>query len=111
MFSVFDETRRSFGRRVFVRSANSKPMTPLTERKAPLSKARHASRRGGASRRNAMSGKKGRSRALKLRALVEAWAKELEEELELEAGDVEHIVTAMRDALNSRLEAAQAQSA
>jgi hypothetical protein len=58
-----------------------------------------------------MSWKKGRSRALKLRALAEAWAKELEEELELEAGDVEPIVTAMRDALNSRLEAAQAQSA
>jgi uncharacterized membrane protein YqiK len=58
-----------------------------------------------------MSWKKGSSHALKLRALAEAWAKEAEEELALESDDVEHIVGAMRDALNRRLDARPAQSA
>ena len=55
--------------------------------------------------------KKGSSHALKLRALAEALAKEAEEELALESDDVEHIVGAMRDALNRRLDARPAQSA
>lgn len=58
-----------------------------------------------------MSWKKGRSHALKLRALAEAWAKEADEELALEAGDVKHVVNAMRDALDRRLNPTQAQSA
>jgi uncharacterized membrane protein YqiK len=58
-----------------------------------------------------MSWKKGKSHALKLRTLAEAWAKEADEELALEGGDVEPVVSAMRDALDRRLNPARAQSA
>ncbi|MEA2906039.1 MAG: hypothetical protein QOI12_3426 [Alphaproteobacteria bacterium] len=53
---------------------------------------------------NALSAVKGKSRAIKLKRLAAAWAREAEEELQLEAGDVAPLLQAMRDALNLELE-------
>ncbi|MEA2938995.1 MAG: hypothetical protein QOC56_2499 [Alphaproteobacteria bacterium] len=53
---------------------------------------------------NALSAVKGKSRAIKLKRLAAAWAREAEEELQLEAGDVAPLLQAMQDALNLELE-------
>ncbi|MEA2990401.1 MAG: hypothetical protein QOG83_3112 [Alphaproteobacteria bacterium] len=53
---------------------------------------------------NALSAIKGKSRAIKLKRLAAAWAREAEEELQLEAGDVAPLLQAMQDALNLELE-------
>jgi hypothetical protein len=53
---------------------------------------------------NALSAIKGKSRAIKLKKLAEAWAREAEHELQLEAGDVAPVLAAMKDALDGQLE-------
>jgi 8-oxo-dGTP pyrophosphatase MutT (NUDIX family) len=53
---------------------------------------------------NALSAVKGKSRAIKLKRLAAAWAREAEEELRLEAGDVAPLLQAVQDALNLELE-------
>lgn len=52
-----------------------------------------------------MSEKKGKAQAIKLRKLAEAWAKEAQQqqELELEADQVEEADSALRDALTERI--------
>jgi hypothetical protein len=51
-----------------------------------------------------MSEKKGKSHALKLRKLAEAWALEAQQELELESGQIEDATGAFREALTDRLD-------
>lgn len=51
-----------------------------------------------------MSEKKGKSHALKLRKLAEAWALEAQQELELEANQIEDATGAFREALTDRLD-------
>jgi hypothetical protein len=59
-----------------------------------------------------MSEKKGKPHALKLRKLVEAWALEAQQELELEADQIDEATRALREALINRLDRQkQAQSA
>ena len=50
-----------------------------------------------------MSEKKGKAHALKLRKLAEAWALEAQEELTLEADDIEDATQAFREALTERI--------
>jgi uncharacterized membrane protein YqiK len=50
-----------------------------------------------------MSEKKGKAHAIKLRKLAEAWAKEAQQELELEADQIEEATSAFRDALTERI--------
>jgi hypothetical protein len=59
-----------------------------------------------------MSEKRGKPDALKLRKLVEAWALEAQQELELEADQIDEATRALREALINRLDRQkQAQSA
>ena len=50
-----------------------------------------------------MSEKKGKPHALRLRKLAEAWALEAQQELELEADEIEQATRAFRDALAERI--------
>jgi hypothetical protein len=50
-----------------------------------------------------MSEKKGKPHALRLRKLAEAWALEAQQELQLEADEIEHATRAFRDALAERI--------
>jgi hypothetical protein len=51
----------------------------------------------------AVSAKRGKPSALKLMKLAEAWAREVDEELELERGDIDSIVEAVRNAFDRRI--------
>ncbi len=53
--------------------------------------------------RNALSAIKGKSRAIKIRKLAAAWAREAEEELQFTAEDVEPMMQAVKDALGREL--------
>jgi hypothetical protein len=50
-----------------------------------------------------MSEKKGKPHALRLRKLAEAWALEAQQELQLEADEIEQATRAFRDALAERI--------
>jgi hypothetical protein len=50
-----------------------------------------------------VSEKKGKPHALRLRKLAEAWALEAQQELQLEADDIEETTDAFRDALTERI--------
>jgi hypothetical protein len=50
-----------------------------------------------------MSEKKGKPHALRLRKLAEAWALEAQQELQLEADEIEQATRAFRDALAKRI--------
>jgi hypothetical protein len=50
-----------------------------------------------------MSEKKGKPHALRLRKLAEAWALEAQQELQLEADEIEQATRAFRDALTERI--------
>jgi hypothetical protein len=50
-----------------------------------------------------MSEKKGKPHALRLRKLAEAWALEAQQELQLEADEIEQAARAFRDALAERI--------
>jgi hypothetical protein len=50
-----------------------------------------------------MSEKKGKPHALRLRKLAEAWALEAQQELQLEADEIEQATHAFRDALAERI--------
>jgi hypothetical protein len=50
-----------------------------------------------------VSAKKGKPSALKLMKLAEAWAREADQELELERGDIDSIVEAVRSAFGRRI--------
>jgi hypothetical protein len=47
---------------------------------------------------------KGKSRAIRIKKLAEAWVRDAEEELELTSEDVEPMIEAMRESLNRQIE-------
>jgi len=50
-----------------------------------------------------MSEKTLNPRRTKLAMLAEEWAREAQEELEMDEGDIDHVVEAVRDALDRRI--------